>query len=129
MKEVGRSLVWVVASASVLYGLHRGLFGFLPGSGPDFSHYSLETLYVFFTVCSIVVMTVVHLVQRRNPDVVGMSFLLVSTLKMIGAGIFASPLLSADALAPVEKANFIAVFILFLTMETVLTIRILNKKQ
>jgi hypothetical protein len=39
------------------------------------------------------------------------------------------PILNSPLENTIEKANFFFIFILFLTIETLITIRLLNKKQ
>lgn len=90
---------------------------------------SLVHSYLLFSLGSTLVLTVVHIVYQRNKDIVGMSFLLVTMVKFILAGIIGRPLWSGDGSSRMAQWNFLALFLLFLAIETVLTIRILNKKQ
>ena len=63
-------------------------------------------------------------------DNVGMSFLLATSIKMILCFIILRPLLKvSNEINALDKKNFFVTFILFLIIETMLTIRILGKKQ
>lgn len=77
-----------------------------------------------------VLMAIVLRVRSRNFDLLGMSFLIVTTLKMLTCFLLARPILKNTAIsATIEKTNFFVMFIVFLAIETVVTIRILNEKQ
>lgn len=77
-----------------------------------------------------VLMAILLRVRSRNFDLLGMSFLIVTTLKMLICFLLARPILKNTAIsAPIEKTNFFVMFIVFLAIETVVTIRILNEKQ
>ena len=77
-----------------------------------------------------VLMAIVFRVRSRNFDLLGMSFLIVTTLKMLICFLFTRPILKSTAFsASIEKTNFFVMFIVFLAIETVVTIRILNEKQ
>ncbi len=90
----------------------------------------METLYLLFVAMSILVFIVVLKVKGRSFDNVGMSFLLATTVKMVFCYLILNPILRINSHDnSLEKVNFFGIFVLFLTIETVLTIRILNKKQ
>lgn len=129
MRGATSTFVLFFATAIVLYLLHRFLFSQFPGAGHGDFHFSLEAAYGFFSACSVAILAIVHIVEKRNRDVVGMSFLLASSAKMVGVWFFIRPVLYGKGADPAEKMNFLALFILFLAIETVLTIRVLNKKQ
>jgi hypothetical protein len=92
--------------------------------------YSIETLYLLFLGMSTLVFIVVLKVKERSFDNVGMSFLLATSVKMVFCYLILKPILRLDTNDnALEKVNFFMTFVLFLTIETVLTIRIVNKKQ
>lgn len=77
-----------------------------------------------------VLMAILLRVRSRNFDLLGMSFLIVTTLKMLICFLLARPILKSTTIsASIEKTNFFVMFIVFLAIETVVTIRILNEKQ
>lgn len=111
------------------YALHKIIFYSFNIDDAAF-HYSLETLYLIFSVLSIIVLVVLLKVKERSFDNVGMSFLLSTSIKMVVCYLILRPVLQASSQNNgIEKKNFFAMFILFLAMETILTIRILNKNQ
>ncbi|MBG6111739.1 FlaA1/EpsC-like NDP-sugar epimerase [Flavobacterium sp. CG_23.5] len=113
----------------VAYALHKTIFYSFNIYDAAF-HYSLETLYLIFSVLSIIVLVVLLKVKERSFDNVGMSFLLSTSVKMVVCYLILRPVLQASSQNNgIEKKNFFAMFILFLAMETILTIRILNKNQ
>ena len=120
------SLIILVALA---YGLHRGAFYLFDFRDATF-HYSLETLYALFLGLSVIVFLVMLKVKERSFDNVGMSFMLTTSAKMIVCFLILRPILQTTTENnAIEKKNFFMMFILFLAIETVLTIRILNEKQ
>ena len=114
---------------AVAYGIHKIIFYSFNIDDANF-HYSIETLYMIFSVLSIIVLVVLLKVKERSFDNIGMSFLLSTSVKMVVCYLILRPVLQASSQNNgVEKKNFFAMFILFLAMETILTIRILNKNQ
>lgn len=92
--------------------------------------YSICFLYLFFLACSIIILLILIKMREKNIDSVGQTFLLLTSIKMIVAYFLLHPILqSTTKLLTIEKINFFVTFAIFLTIETVVTIRILNKKQ
>ena len=93
-------------------------------------HYSLVQLYGFFFCCSMVIILVLIKMKQKNIDSVGNTFMLLTCVKLVLAYLILRPILANyhKDLAS-EKANFFIIFALFLTFETVITIRMLNKKE
>jgi hypothetical protein len=92
--------------------------------------YSLPKLYAFFCFSTVVILLILIKINQKSIDNVGFVFMFLTSLKMLFAYFFMQPILnSLNKFAFSEKINFFAVFILFLTIETVVTIRILNNKQ
>ena len=121
----------VLITSLLLYLIHKLAVDGL-GYDESFSHfhYSLEILYLFFGSTSALIMFVLSKVQEKNFDNVGMVFMLITSVKMVLSFLMVRPILDeVGVLATTEKHNFFMLFILFLTMETVITIRILNNKQ
>jgi hypothetical protein len=87
-------------------------------------------LYLFFGLFSIGILLTVFQISARNFDLTGMSFLIVTTLKILACFVFVRPILkSISVTATIEKINFFGMFIVFLSIETLVTIVILNEKQ
>jgi|LakMenEpi03Aug12_release.lakeMendotaPanAssembly.Ray.scaffolds.fasta_scaffold940156_1 hypothetical protein len=93
-----------------------------------FSH-SLETIYIVFCAFSVIILVTLLIVNSRKKDVVGLTYLLITSIKAGIIFFIFSDIISSSNKNTVERINFFVVFILFLTIETLITIRLLNKKQ
>jgi hypothetical protein len=92
--------------------------------------YSIFKLYSIFFVLSLVIMSLLLFVKSKNLDNVGYTYLIATSIKMGIAYFLLRPILkTASNEISSEKMNFFIVFISFLAIETLLTIRILNNKQ
>ncbi|PZX95266.1 hypothetical protein DOS84_01510 [Flavobacterium aquariorum] len=113
----------------LLYTIHKMVFyGF--NINQETFHYSLETLYLFFFVLSAIIFKVLLTIRERSFDNVGMSFLLATSIKMVFCYLILRPLLQIPKPNdPTERINFLILFIVFLTIETLFTIRLVNEKQ
>ena len=117
--------------STVVFLIHKLVF-FIKRNNPSFQnfHYSVETVYFFFFVCSIILLFILILVKSKNIDNVGYTFLLITCSKMVIAYIVLLPILNADTKSvAIEKINFFIVFALFLAIETIITIRIVNNNR
>jgi hypothetical protein len=115
--------------AFLLYVIHKMVFyGF--NINQETFHYSLETLYLFFFVLSVIIFKVLLTIKEKSFDNVGMSFLLATSIKMVFCYLILRPLLQVPKTNdPTERINFFILFIVFLTIETLFTIRLVNEKQ
>ena len=121
----------VIIIAILAFLLHK-LFFYLNANNPKFQnfHTSVEAIYGFFTVCSIIILFILIKVKDKSQEQVGYVFLLVTCAKMGIAYAVLSPILhSSNPNVAIQKINFFIIFAVFLTIETVVTIRILNNKQ
>lgn len=121
----------VLLLSAVVYFVHK-LFFFLNENNPKFQnfHFPIEIVYGFFFVCSVVILLVLIKVKEKNIDNVGYTFLLVTFIKMAVSYAVLSPILdSGNSNVRIEKLNFFIIFALFLTIETIVTARILNNKR
>jgi len=119
------------AISIVAYLAHK-LFFYIEKANPSYQdfHYTIETIYGFFLLCSVLILFILIQVKQKNIDSVGQAFLLVTCIKMGISYMVLSPILHSEKQnMAIEKINFFVVFALFLTIETVVTIRILNNKQ
>ena len=113
----------------LLYAIHKMVFYGFSIKQESF-HYSLEMLYLFFFVLSAIILMVLLIIKGRSFDNVGMSFLLATSVKMIFCYLVLRPLLQTPTPNnPIERINFFILFIVFLTIETLFTIRLVNEKQ
>ncbi len=111
--------------------LHKAFF-YLNQNNPKYTNfiYPNEVLYAFFGICSILIILLLIKVKNKNIDSVGHTFLLVTCIKMVLSYALLYPILnSTRENIAIEKINFFIVFALFLAIETVVTIRILNNNQ
>lgn len=92
-------------------------------------HFSLEVIYLFFTIFSIIIMILSQLVYSKNKDIVGIVFLLNTSIKLITTYVFFRSAINSNNENTEERLTIFVLFLVFLTIETVSTIRLLNKKQ
>ena len=121
----------VLILSSVVYLIHKLVF-FLNDDNPKLQgfNFSIETIYEFFFTCSAIIVFILIIVKEKNIDNVGYTFLLITCVKMAVSYAVLSPILhSGNPNLSIEKLNFFLVFALFLTIETIVTARILNNKQ
>ena len=88
---------------------------------------NIPTTYLFFTTTSIITLLTLVVVKSKNLDIVGISFLLITTLKLGIAFWFGKNIIYASEKFNTNQLNFYIVFALFLFLETVVTIYLLNK--
>jgi hypothetical protein len=92
--------------------------------------YSLPRLYSFFFLLSAVILFILIKVNQVSSTHVGLTFILLTTFKMGIAYIFLKPILKVNlSHSGLEKINFLLIFLLFLAIETLITIRLINNKQ
>jgi len=124
-------IIEVLFLSILVYLAHKSIF-FLNDNNPKFQgfHFPIEMMYGFFFSCSILIILVLIKVKEKNIDNVGYTFLLVTCIKMAISYAVLSPILhSGNPNSGTEKINFFIIFALFLTIETIVTARILNNKQ
>ncbi len=114
----------------ILLLIHKSIFYFFfPDTEANF-HFSLLELYTFFATCSIIITAISIIVKNTSINSVGQVFLLTTFVQiMICFAVFYKPLNAEGTFIKMEKANFLIVFLLFLAIETILTVRLLNKNQ
>jgi hypothetical protein len=120
---------FLLISVGIAYVLHKLVFYFFQINQETF-YYSLERLYGVFFVLSFVIIFILLKIKERNFDQLGMSFLLLTSSKMVFYYFLLKPILKIRHYdIQTEKINFFVLFVLFLTIEVVVTIRILSEKQ
>lgn len=125
-----RPLQEVIGIALTSFIIHQLILGVFYQNIQDDFHYSITTIYAFFIICSLLIVLLLIKIKEKNIDSVGNTFLLVTCIKMALSYIVVMPLLgNITKNGQLEKFNFFVVFALFLSIETIVTIRILNKKQ
>lgn len=125
------SLFTVFIAAILGLIVHKTAAHFIiPTAFEDHFIYSIPVLYLLFAILSAAIVSLLIKVKQTAIDSVGYAFLALTTVKMVIAYVFLKPIIQIDLpKTPSEKMNFFVIFIYFLAIETILTIRILNNKQ
>ena len=124
-------LLEVLIAAILCFGIHN-LFFYYNQNNPNYQHFhfDLTTIYSFFLTCSLIIILLLLFVKQRSIDNVGFTFLFATCLKIGISFALLTPILNSKiSNIGYEKINFFIVFAIFLTIETVVTIRILNNNQ
>ncbi len=104
-----------------IYFLLKSLFDF-----PELTLLPLTFIFLFFGSLSLALFAIIEVVFIKNKEVVGMSFMLITTIKTIIIGIIAKTYILTENIS-FEKWNYFILFILYLLFETVVIGRRLNK--
>ena len=104
-----------------LYLLFKRLFDF-----PDLTLLSLSFILFFFGGMSLLLFGIIDAIFIKNKEVVGMSFMLITTIKTIAVGIIGKIYILSQNII-FEKWNYFILFILYLLFETIVIGRRLNK--
>lgn len=126
-----RPILEIVLSAILFFLAHK-LFFFFNSNHPNLQgfHYPIEVIYGFFFSCSLILMLILVKVKEKNIDNVGYTFLLVTCVKMGLSYLLLLPILNSENVnLRYEKINFFIIFAVFLALETIVTIRMLNTKH
>lgn len=117
--------------AILLFCIHKvSFFFYFPKETIQSFIYSLELLYLFFGFSSVLIVFLLVKINQKNINNVGYTFLLVTSVKMALAYFFLQPILNSNSeYIKIQKINFFIIFIVFLAIETTVTIKMLNKKQ
>lgn len=115
--------------AFIFYVIHRLIF-LLPSlnAAQENFYLSITVLYVLFFIFSKTILFIVKKVSEKSFDNTGMVFMLATFVKTGVVYFIIKPILDSQN-NQIEKLNVFATFICFLLIETVITMRILNKKQ
>lgn len=125
-----RPLFEATAMAGAAFGLQFMLLHFAwSAARMSLWQYNLATIYAFFYVCCVAIVLTLIRVRKKNIDSVGNTFMLLTCVKAGLAYVLLHPILqSGQPDVSFEKANFFAVFAVFLTIETIVSIRLLQTK-
>jgi hypothetical protein len=130
IKEFQPILEIIIATISAFL-VHKLAFFFLDYLTIESTfQYSLFQVYSFFLICSVTIVFILIQVKKRDLNNVGNGFLLLTLIKIGITFLFANPIVSStNKFKEIERMDFFIVFAIFLTIETIVTIRILNSKQ
>jgi hypothetical protein len=120
-----------VLIVSLLLFMAHKLFFYWNKTNPKYQNFNftLETIYGFFSLSSTIIVAILLFVKQKSSDNVGFAFLLMTCLKIGITFAVLVPILNSKASTiGYEKINFFIIFALFLSLETVVTIRFLNNK-
>ncbi len=125
-----RPILEILALSAFAFIVHWLVFYFFMNSVGASFQFPLWMLYCFFGGCGTLITFTSIVVKYYSIDSVGQAFLLTTFIEMLLCfAVFYPKLNTGNHELGTERANFIIVFLLFLTIETVVTIRLLNKKQ
>lgn len=115
--------------AFLLYIIHCLVF-LLPNlsAAQENFYFSITFLYVLFFIFSKTILFVVKKVSEKSFDNTGMVFMIATFIKTGVVYFIIKPILDSKD-NQIEKLNVFFIFICFLLIETIITVRILNKKQ
>ena len=101
-----KPLISLALLITVVYILHKIIFYSFNIDDAPF-HYSIEELYMLFSVLSAVVLFVLLKVKERSFDNVGMSFLLSTSIKMVVCYLILRPVLQQNFSDGWSRISFI----------------------
>jgi hypothetical protein len=128
--QIFKTLIATLSLAIVFFFINRIILqSDFYHSNFDLFSTSLEIIYFILTLFSVIILTTSIVVNSKNKDIVGMTFMLMTTVKVGVLYFIFRKIVSSSNENSVERINFFIVFILFLAIETLITIRLLNKKQ
>ena len=126
-----KPLGYLLLAIMFFYFLHSMVFKFLNVClNQNIFKYSLQELYLYFSVFSIIIIALIIKIKQKNIDLVGNVFLLTTCVKLIVCFLLIRTSIdNPNFNHSLEKWNFLSMFMIFLILETVTTIVILNKKK
>lgn len=112
-----------------LYVIHQLVF-LLPklNAAQENFNFSITYLYVLFFIFSKTILFIVKKVSEKSFDNTGMVFMIATSVKTGIVYFIIKPILDTQH-NQIEKLNVFSIFVCFLLIETIITARILNKKQ
>src|SRR5690606_26194677 len=122
-----RPLVELTVATAIAFFVHLLIYYFLNLETSSFS-YSVTVLYGAFFGIAFLIIALLMFVKRASINSVGSTMMLLTCLKMVPAFLIMSPAIRLNTVNPgFEKTNFLIIFLIFLLIETVIAIRLLNK--
>lgn len=126
-----QAVLEVLLVSIILFTGHKLFFVFSPFNKISQTfNFSIETLYTFFALSALMLLLILIKVKQKNLDYVGHTFVLLTFIKMALAYIFLYTILNSNhENLKIEKINFFVTFAIFLLIETIITVRLLNEKE
>ena len=123
-----RPLIELSVLAAAAFAIHFSLLNFVWPERHELFRYPIWLLYAVFFAASVVILLGLNRMKSRNIDSIGHAFLWLTSIKTVLAYFLLHPILSdSHQYLDFEKAHFFAVFAMFLTIETIVSVRVLNK--
>jgi len=116
----------LITLALVLYTVHYIVVNKLLS---EYSfYYPIYTIYLFLIVVTSIIIVTILAIYKNYKDKTGFAFLAFSILKMLFAVIFLIPLITSDLTNKVpDILSFFIPYFLFLTLETVYILNLINR--
>lgn len=130
IKYIKKPLIFLIVAIFCTYLIHKIIF-FIFDLKINLLVFncSLEKLYFCFGLYSIFMIVFLSIIKQKNIDIVGNVSMLLTVLKMLVCGILKTLLNDNSFKNSLEKKNFLITFLIFLVLETVITIYLLNRKE
>ena len=93
------------------------------------NQFSLEKVFLFFTVSMVLISIVSQIVYTKNKDIVELVFMSTTSIKVILTYLVFKSVISTDNQNTTDRIYFFCIFLFYLALETISTIQLLNKKQ
>jgi len=120
--------LWLIGSAACI--IHFLILKFLVSDSiVESFRWPIKQLYLIFLIISSIIVIITERISKKNFDQTGMSFLVLTSVQLVLVYLIFKPLLNEDTVTTTEKLHGGFVFVLFLAIETLLIIQLLNKKQ
>lgn len=120
-----KTILQIIGIAFSVYVIQKILFEVLNINSSSFQ-ISLEGIHCIMLGFSVGIMLILNAVFRKNKDVVGMTFLLLTSIK-VSLIYFIGSLFILEEANQIEKWNFYGLFVFYLALETIFTARRLNR--
>jgi hypothetical protein len=129
MKQNFKALSLLCGLIAIIYFLFKVFFIQNQIDTKNFA-YSLESLFLFFAIFAMVIAFVLSIIREKNLDIVGYVFLILTSVQMGTSFFFGRPIIKNQSPQILtEKWIFFSLFIVFLVLETLYTVWLLNKKD
>ncbi|WP_298149981.1 hypothetical protein [Flavobacterium sp.] len=121
---------WSVVISAALLLVHKLVLSTYFKNEESKFTFSIWEMYAFFGTCFAIIMLVSVFVKKYSINSFGQSIMLMTFIEMgLCFALFFPGLENEGSGMSFEKSSFLIVFLLFLAIETILAIRLLNKNQ
>jgi hypothetical protein len=126
-----RPIFEIVLCTAPLYFIHKIYLYYTIRNGKQQEfNVDLEIIYAFFFTFLLILIAILIKIVKKNIDYVGYAFIIVTTLKLGFCYLFFSSILNSESLhVTSQKLHFFFIFGLFSTIETIVTSKMLNRRN